>query len=221
LETSPVRVLVIEDYEPFRRFVCSTLGKKPELQIVGEVSDGLEAVQKAVELQADLIVLDIGLPSLNGIEVARRVRKLSAESKILFVSQESSADVVQEALGTGAHGYVVKTDAGSELPVAVNAVLRGEQFVGRRFSGHDFVGASDTGASHEFRTKSAFAPLHQNTEIAHQWRPSHTAKAFFQGCRHMAWILAPLLSREDTSRWMLLTRSRHSCSMACPIQFDS
>ena len=64
------------------------------------------------------------------------------ESRILFVSQESSADVVREALGTGARGYVVKTDAGSELLEAVNAVLRGEQFVGRRFSGHDFVGAS-------------------------------------------------------------------------------
>jgi CheY-like chemotaxis protein len=76
LDTSSVRVLVVEDSEPFRRFLCSTLGKRPELQIVGEVSDGLEAVQKAEELQPDLIVLDIGLPSVNGIEVARRIRKL-------------------------------------------------------------------------------------------------------------------------------------------------
>jgi len=168
LEISSSRVLVVEDSEPFRRFVYSALGKRPELQIVGEVTDGLEAVQKAEELQPDLIVLDIGLPSLNGIEVARRVRKVSPKSKILFVSQESSADVVQEAIGTGARGYIVKTDAGSELLEAVDSVLRGEQFVGRRFSGHDFVGASDTGASHEFRIKSAVAPLHQNTEIAHR-----------------------------------------------------
>jgi DNA-binding NarL/FixJ family response regulator len=142
LETSSSRVLVVEDSEPFRKFICSVLGKRPELQIIGEVSDGLEAVQRAEELQPDLIVLDIGLPSLNGIEVARRVRKLSAESKILFVSQESSADVVQEALGTGADGYVVKTDAGRELLEAVSAFLRGDQFVSRRFSGHDFIGAS-------------------------------------------------------------------------------
>lgn len=72
-----VRVLVVEDHEPFRRFICSSLGKKPELQIVGEVSDGMDAVRKAEQLRPDLILLDIGLPRLNGIEVARRVRKLS------------------------------------------------------------------------------------------------------------------------------------------------
>jgi DNA-binding NarL/FixJ family response regulator len=126
------RVFVVEDSEPFRKFICSTVGKA-ELQIVGEVADGLKAVQKAQELQPDLILLDVGLPTLNGIEAARRIREFSPESKILFISQESSADVVQEALATGAHGYVVKTDAGSELMEAVNAVLRGERFVGRRF----------------------------------------------------------------------------------------
>jgi DNA-binding NarL/FixJ family response regulator len=164
LQTSSNRVLVVEDSEPFRKFICSALGKRPELQIIGEVTDGLEAVQRAEELQPDLIVLDIGLPSLNGIEVARRVRKSSPKSKMLFVSQESSDDVVQEALRTGAHGYVVKTDAGSELLEAVDAVLRGGQFVGRRFSGHDFVGASDARASQEFRANGIFGPLQQNIE---------------------------------------------------------
>ena len=162
-----VRVLVVDDYEPFRRFVTSILQKQPKLQVIGEASDGLEAVHKAEELQPDLIVLDIGLPSLNGIEAARRTRKLSPESKILFVSQESSGDVVQEALRAGARGYVVKTDAGSELLEAVNTVLRGDQFVGKRFSGHDFVGASVAIASEEFRTKSALA-LQRNIEIAHR-----------------------------------------------------
>jgi CheY-like chemotaxis protein len=144
--SSSSRVLVVDDHEPFRRFICSTLREKPELQIVGEVSDGLQAVQKAEELQPDLIVLDIGLPTLNGIEAARRIRKLSPESKILFMSQESSDDVVREALGTGARGYVVKTDAGGDLLEGVNTVLRGERFVGRRFSGHDFIGESDATA---------------------------------------------------------------------------
>ena len=123
METSQVRVLVVDDYEPFRQFVCSTLRKRPELQVVGEASDGPEAVHKAEELQPDLIVLDIGLPILNGIEAARRIRKLSPESKIVFISQESSADVVQEALALGALGYVVKAHAGSELLAAVGAVL--------------------------------------------------------------------------------------------------
>ena len=143
LEGSTARIIVVDDYDPFRRFICSTLRKRPELQIVGEVSDGLEAVQKAEELQPDLIVLDIGLPSLNGIEAARRIRKLSPKSKILFVSQESSADMVQEALASGALGYIVKADAGKELLTAVNAVLRGDRFVGNRFAGYDLVGTSD------------------------------------------------------------------------------
>ena len=132
-----LRVLVVDDYEPFRRFVCSTLGTVPELQVVGEASDGLEAVHKAEELQPDLIVLDIGLPTLNGIEAARRIRKLSPESKILFMSQESSDDVVQEALSAGASGYVVKTNA-SDLFRVINAVLEGRQFVSFGLSNQNF-----------------------------------------------------------------------------------
>jgi DNA-binding NarL/FixJ family response regulator len=161
-----VRIVVVEDHEQFRRFIYSTLEKAPELQVVDIASDGLAAVQKAEELQPDLILLDIGLPKLNGIEAARRIRKLSPESKILFVSQESSADIVREALGAGASGYIVKTDAGRELLEAVIAVLRGELFVGARFSGHDFVRDSNVVASQEFRTESAVAPLQRSTEIA-------------------------------------------------------
>jgi DNA-binding NarL/FixJ family response regulator len=146
LETSSARVLVVEDYEPFRRFIRSTLRKRSELQIVGETSDGQEAVDKAEELQPDLIVLDIGLPTLNGIEAARRIRKVSPESKILFISQESSADIVQEALALGALGYVVKVQAGSDLLPAVGAVLEGRQFISSGLSGHRFTGATDAQA---------------------------------------------------------------------------
>jgi len=128
-------ILVVEDFEPFRRLVCSTLGKRPELQVIGEASDGLEAVQKTEELRPDLILLDIGLPTLNGIEAARRIRKLAPESKILFVSQESSADVVQEALSLGAAGYVLKAQDGTGLLAAVDAVLQGKQFVSSGLTG--------------------------------------------------------------------------------------
>jgi DNA-binding NarL/FixJ family response regulator len=123
------RVLVAEDFEPFRRFTCSTLAKRDDLQVVCEVSDGLAAVQKAEELKPDLILMDIGLPTLNGIEAARRIRKLSPQSKIIFLTQESSADVMQEALGVGARGYVLKTKAASELLAAVEAVIMERQFV--------------------------------------------------------------------------------------------
>ena len=166
METTSSRVLIVEDSKPFRNFIGSTLGKRPELKIVDQVSDGLQAVRRAEELRPDLIVLDIGLPSLNGIEAARQIRRLSPKSKILFVSQESSADVVQEALGTGASGYIVKTDAGRELLEAVSAVLRGEQFVGRRFASHDFTGASDARASEGTRSNGVLASFEQSTEVA-------------------------------------------------------
>ena len=143
MATSSIRVLVVDDSEPFRRFVCSILQNKLELRTIVEASDGVEAIELAQALQPDLILLDIGLPKLNGIEAARRIRELAPQSKILFVSQESSVEVVQAAFSVGASGYVVKMDAGSELPTAVKAVLRGERFVGSRFAGHGFTGASD------------------------------------------------------------------------------
>ena len=96
--------------------------------MIGEISDGLEAVQKSKELKPDLILLDIGLPKLDGLAAARQIRKVSPKSKILFVSQESSAAVVSEAMELGT-GYVVKTDAGTELLSAVNAVMSGERFL--------------------------------------------------------------------------------------------
>jgi DNA-binding NarL/FixJ family response regulator len=126
---STIRVLIVDDFEPFRRFVRSLIEKKPELQIVGETSEGLEVIQKVEQLKPDLILLDIGLPGLNGIEVARQIRKTAPESKIIFLSQESSPDVTQLALDLGARGYVAKATAGTDLLAAIDAVLLGKRFV--------------------------------------------------------------------------------------------
>ena len=141
LEKSTFRVLVVDDYEPWRSYVCSMLKSQPELQVIGEVSDGLEAVQKAQELQPDLILLDLGLPGLNGIEAARRICNCAPKTKVLFATENSSWDIAEEALRTGAQGYIVKSDAASELLTAVNAVLQGERFVGHRFKGPDSSGS--------------------------------------------------------------------------------
>jgi DNA-binding NarL/FixJ family response regulator len=150
---SAVRVFVVDDYEPFRRFVCLTLGKNPDLRVIGEASGGLEAVHKAEELQPDLIVLDIALPILNGFEAAQQIRMLSPDSKIIFVSQESSADVMQEALRLGALGYVVKAHAGSQLLAAVEAVRKGRQFVSRGLVGPRGTGSgAPSAAAPEDRT---------------------------------------------------------------------
>lgn len=125
-----VTVLVVDDFEPFRRLVCSLLEDRTEFRIIDQASDGFQAVQKAKEQQPDLILLDIGLPILNGMMVARRVRKLAPASKILFLTQESSAEIVQEALSIGALGYVYKSHAHTDLLLAIEAVLAGRRFVG-------------------------------------------------------------------------------------------
>jgi DNA-binding NarL/FixJ family response regulator len=135
LESSTFRVLVVDDYERWRAFVTSTLNSQPKLRIIGEAKDGLEAVQMAQQLQPDLILLDIGMPTLNGIEAARRIREVSPKSKILFVSENRSRDIAEEALRTGASGYVVKAAASSELLPAVEAVLQGKRFVSASLTG--------------------------------------------------------------------------------------
>ena len=139
-----ISVLLVDDCEPWRRFVRLALLSQDNLQIVGEVLDGSEAVQKAEELRPDLILLDIGLPTVNGIEAARQIRKLSAKSRILFVSENRSPDIAKEALSTGAGGYVVKSDAASELLPAIKAVLEGKGFVSASLAGHFLVAATST-----------------------------------------------------------------------------
>jgi DNA-binding NarL/FixJ family response regulator len=129
MESSAVSILVVEDFEPFRHLIRAILSKNPQFQIVAEVADGLDAVQKASDLKPDLILLDIGLPLLNGFDAARLIRKLAPDSKIVFVTQESSADIAQEALRIGASGYVLKIRVSSDLLTAANAALQGKQFV--------------------------------------------------------------------------------------------
>jgi DNA-binding NarL/FixJ family response regulator len=125
-----IRVLVVDDFEPFREVVRLKLAERPELEVVGEASDGPEAVQKAVELKPDLILLDLGLPTTNGIEVARRFRELVPDSRIIFFSQESFVDLVEEARRMGVWGYVMKAKAGSQLLPTVDAVVSGKKLFG-------------------------------------------------------------------------------------------
>ena len=125
------RTLVVDDVEDFRRFLCSALKQVTECEVVAEASDGLQAVVQAEQLQPDLILLDLGLPTINGIEAARRIRKLSPHSKILFFTQNCSREIAQGALRTGANGYLLKSDA-TDLLCAVETVLQGEQFVSSR-----------------------------------------------------------------------------------------
>jgi DNA-binding NarL/FixJ family response regulator len=142
MESSLLSVLVVKDFVPFRSFICSTLATRANLQVICKVADGLEAVHKTKELRPDLILLDIGLPTLDGISAAREICKFS-KSKIIFVTQESGADLIQEALALGAWGYVVKATASTDLLAAVDAVCDGRKFVSDEFGSRAHSRKSD------------------------------------------------------------------------------
>ena len=130
---APLRTLIVEDHEGLRALLRSLLENETRCVVIGEASDGLQAVQTAQELQPDLILLDLSLPKLNGMEACRRIRKVSPDSKILFLSQEPAPEIVQSALRLGA-GYLLKSDA-KELPAAVHAIFEGRKFVSDRLKG--------------------------------------------------------------------------------------
>jgi DNA-binding NarL/FixJ family response regulator len=143
LEVSLVRVLVVDDFDLWRGFVVSRLQERPDLQVVGVASDGLQAIQKAEELQPDLVLLDMMLPKLNGIETARQIREVAPLSKIIFVSAESDLDSVRSAFQAGGLGYVSKMEAAEGLLAGVESVLRGERFVS--------PGIADSGSVTDFQ----------------------------------------------------------------------
>ena len=145
---SAIRILIVDDFEDWRRQVRLMIQARTEWQVIAEASDGSEAVQKAEELKPDLILLDIGLPKLNGIEAARKIRQLSPSSKIVFLSLNKNLEVVRAVLSTGALGYVLKTDVRSELLPAVDAVLQGKQFVSSSLNGYEFTDTSRAKAPH-------------------------------------------------------------------------
>jgi DNA-binding NarL/FixJ family response regulator len=129
---SVIRILVVDDHEVVRRAICSLLTNDSTLDVVCQTEDGEQALVKAEELQPDLVLLDISLPGISGIEAARRIPRVSPNSDIIFLSQHDSLQMVENALRAGGHGYVAKMDAGSELLKAIYAVRQGKRFVSQR-----------------------------------------------------------------------------------------
>lgn len=119
------RILVADDFRAWRRQVCSMLGTQPELRVIAEAADGMEAVEKARALKPDLILLDVGLPRLNGIEASQSISEVSPAPKILFLSGIDDPEVVQAALRAGGWGYIRKLNAPTELIPAILSSLHG------------------------------------------------------------------------------------------------
>jgi two-component system, NarL family, response regulator NreC len=124
----------VDDHPVVRRAICSLLSSDPVLDVVCQTADGEEAVLKAEELQPDLVLLDISLPGISGIEAAKRIRGVSPKSQIIFLSQHDSLQIVEDAVRVGGHAYVAKMDAGSDLLKAIRSVREGKRFVSQRIA---------------------------------------------------------------------------------------
>ena len=116
-------ILVVDDVSAWRVQVRKILENQPELQIVAEACNGLQAIQRSSELNPSLVLLDIGMPVLNGIEAAKKIQRISPQSKIVFLTQESDSDIRSEALDSGAQAYVLKSNAASELLPTIRGFL--------------------------------------------------------------------------------------------------
>ncbi len=135
---SSIRVLVVDDVEGWRTSVSFMLRADPSFEVF-ETGDGLKAVQAAEKLQPTVVLLDIGLPRLDGIQAGGRIRKVAPRTKIVFVTMEHDPDIVEAAWRVGAWGYVLKTDAARELIPAIHSVVRYEKFLSRSLDGHSFM----------------------------------------------------------------------------------
>ena len=123
-----LRLLVADDHDVVRKGLCALLTEQPGWEIAAEASDGREAVEKAKKLRPDVTVLDISMPHLNGLEAARQILKDVSTTKILILTMHDSDTLIREVLNAGARGYVLKTDAGSDLVNAVDALRRNKTF---------------------------------------------------------------------------------------------
>jgi|tagenome__1003787_1003787.scaffolds.fasta_scaffold20973841_1 DNA-binding NarL/FixJ family response regulator len=131
-----IRILLVDDFDPFRHYVRALLQDEAPFAVITEVCDGVAAVQKAAELQPDIILLDISLPLLSGIEAAQQIGVLSPGSRMLFISQQTSPELICETFRRGAWAYLIKTHVASELLPALKAVQNGTMYLSR-YSAHE------------------------------------------------------------------------------------
>jgi DNA-binding NarL/FixJ family response regulator len=126
VQAMPVRILVADDHEVVRRGLCALLRNQPDWEVCGEAVDGREAVAKALQLRPEIVILDVGMPNLNGLEATRRILKANPRINVLILTLHGSDELLREILDAGARGLVLKSDAACDLVTAVEALQKGK-----------------------------------------------------------------------------------------------
>ena len=152
-----LRILLADDHSLVRRGIRSLLGVHTDWQVCGEAADGRETLVKVDELKPDILILDLNMPELNGLEVTRRVRKMWPQTEVLVLTVQDSELVMRQVLEAGARGYMLKSDAGSELLAAVDAVRRHHAFLSSQVS-RMLHGSSAIATKHDVPPKEPLSP---------------------------------------------------------------
>jgi DNA-binding NarL/FixJ family response regulator len=135
-----VRILVVDDHPVVRQGLRALIASRSEWEIIDEAEDGIQAVERADRLQPDVVVLDVSMPKMDGLEACRRIRRNAPKSEVLFVTQHDSPQMMREAMSAGAKGYIVKSDAARDLLAALEAVSQHKVFFAHN---HGQANASD------------------------------------------------------------------------------
>jgi DNA-binding NarL/FixJ family response regulator len=136
MENKKVTVYLVDDHVILREGLKLILNSLPYLEIIGEESDGAKAYQEIDQIKPNLLILDISIPSLSGIEIARKIRRYHPSIKIIILSRHDNEEYIQQMIKYGIHGYVLKDDAGNDLLRAVDAVLKNETYLSPRITNH-------------------------------------------------------------------------------------
>jgi DNA-binding NarL/FixJ family response regulator len=160
-----LRILIADDHGLVRRGARSILDSQPGWKVIGEAANGREAVEKAIELKPDVAVVDIGMPELDGVEVARQIRAAVPDTKVLVLTMHESDQMVRHALAAGAHGYVLKSDLTEVLPKAVKVVSEGKRFLTPKVSEIVVKGFLKTRSHHQQAERGAEYATPREMEI--------------------------------------------------------